>query len=92
MPKAYSRCARSPVAPHRATACDARRSAARGGPNLRPAFPAAGLAEKNVEGRSMPNWIEVDLSLMTAKMTALPSYTPGETGLDYATVFEFYSR
>ncbi len=52
----------------------------------------ATLAEKNPEGRAIANWIETDLGLMTAKMKALPSYTPGETGLDYATVFEFYSR
>jgi len=52
----------------------------------------AGLAEKNAEGRSIPQWLDVDVNLLTAKVTGEPQFSPVETGLDYATVFEFYSR
>jgi small subunit ribosomal protein S4 len=51
----------------------------------------AGLAEKE-EKRSVPQWLDVDLNLLTAKVTSEPQYNPLETGLDYSTVFEFYSR
>jgi small subunit ribosomal protein S4 len=54
----------------------------------------AGLAEKNAEdaSRSIPQWVTVDISLLKAEVTGEPAYTTVETGLDYATVFEFYSR
>lgn len=52
----------------------------------------AGLADKNTDGRSTPQWVEVDLGTLKATITGVPSYSPAEIGLDYATVFEFYSR
>jgi small subunit ribosomal protein S4 len=50
----------------------------------------AGLVEKNPE-RSIPNWLSVDINLLTAEVKGLPQYAAAE-GLDYSTVFEFYSR
>lgn len=52
----------------------------------------AGLTEKNSEVTSAPQWLEADASLLTVKVIGEPAYNPSETGLDYATVFEFYSR
>ena len=53
----------------------------------------AGLAEAKEEAaRAVPNWLSVDLALLKAQVTGEPLYNPMETGLDYATVFEFYSR
>ncbi|HUO50762.1 MAG TPA: 30S ribosomal protein S4 [Candidatus Paceibacterota bacterium] len=51
----------------------------------------AGLAEKE-EGRSVPQWVAVDANTLTAEVTGEPQYTPVESGLDYSTLFEFYSR
>jgi small subunit ribosomal protein S4 len=51
----------------------------------------AGLAEAD-EKRSIPQWLSVDLNLLRAEITGEPQYTTVETGLDYPTVFEFYSR
>lgn len=50
----------------------------------------AGLGEKNVE-RAIPQWLSVDLNLLTAEVTGEPQYSPADS-LDYPTVFEFYSR
>jgi len=53
----------------------------------------AGLAEKNpAESRSVPKWISTDVNLVTAEVTGEPQYSAAEIGLDYPTVFEFYSR
>lgn len=53
----------------------------------------AGLVEeKEEQTRSIPQWLSVDLSLMKAEVAGEPQYAPAEVGLDYATVFEFYSR
>lgn len=53
----------------------------------------AGLAERNAEGsRAIPAWVEVDIKTLVAKVVAEPQYAQLEGGLDYATVFEFYSR
>ncbi len=52
----------------------------------------AGLADQNEERRSIPQWLTVDISLLKAEVSGEPAYTTVETGLDYATVFEFYSR
>src|SRR3989338_4261583 len=53
----------------------------------------AGLADKpQEERRSTPPWLKVDLNLLSAKVEGNPSYNAAEVGLDYATVFEFYSR
>lgn len=52
----------------------------------------AGLADKPAEQmRAVPNWLETDISVLNTKVTGEPTYT-GTEGLDYATVFEFYSR
>lgn len=51
----------------------------------------AGLAEKE-EGRSIPQWVAVDVQALTAEIAGEPQYTPIESGLDYSTLFEFYSR
>ena len=51
----------------------------------------AGLADKE-NGRSIPKWLDVDMGLLTVKVTAEPQYSPAETSLDYPTLFEFYSR
>lgn len=37
-------------------------------------------------------WIVLEPSLMKAEVVAEPSYSGAETGIDYSTVFEFYSR
>lgn len=51
----------------------------------------AGLAD--VENRRpVPSWMNMDVSLLKAEISGEPAYTTVETGLDYATVFEFYSR
>lgn len=53
----------------------------------------AGLTEAKEENvRSIPSWLKVDMSQMTAEATAEPQYAVLEVGLDYPTVFEFYSR
>jgi len=53
----------------------------------------AGLAEKAPEERrSVPKWLETDLDLLNVTVAAEPAYRSAEAGLDYATVFEFYSR
>jgi hypothetical protein len=41
---------------------------------------------------NVPQWLEADPALLTVKVIGEPAYNPSETGLDYATVFEFYSR
>jgi small subunit ribosomal protein S4 len=53
----------------------------------------AGLADKNpADSRSVPNWLNVDAKLLSAEIKGEPQYSPAEIGLDYPTVFEFYSR
>ncbi len=51
----------------------------------------AGLADQE-NTRSIPQWLTVDIALLKAEVSGEPAYTTVETGLDYATVFEFYSR
>ena len=65
--------------------------AVREGSRTSPLF--AGLTEEK-EGRSTPpSWISVDPSApLRAEVTGLPTYDRSTGGLDYATVFEFYSR
>lgn len=63
----------------------------REGSRVSPLF--AGLAEaKEEQVRGIPAWLAVDLSAMRVEVQNEPAYSPAETGLDYATVFEFYSR
>ncbi len=53
----------------------------------------AALADKNPDAaRGVPQWLTADVSVLKAEVSAEPVYTTVETGLDYATVFEFYSR
>ena len=53
----------------------------------------AGLAERNpAESRAVPSWLAVDVALLTVEVKGEPQYSPAEIGLDYSTVFEFYSR
>lgn len=53
----------------------------------------AGLSEEKEEGsRPVPRWLEVDVANLRAEVKAEPAYEAAEAGLDYATVFEFYSR
>lgn len=53
----------------------------------------ASLNDENAEmRRAVPQWMSVDLNLLKAEVTGEPSYAPQESALDYATVFEFYSR
>lgn len=51
----------------------------------------AGLAEKE-DKRSVPQWLDVDMNLLTATVTGEPQYNAQETGLEFPTLFEFYSR
>lgn len=65
--------------------------AVREGSRTSPLF--ASLAEEKEEtGRAIPSWLKVDLPLMRAEVEGEPAYEGAESGLDYATVFEFYSR
>ncbi len=52
----------------------------------------AGLAEEKGSARVPPAWLTVDLDLLKAEVVGEPMYNPVEVGLDYSTVFEFYSR
>ncbi len=51
----------------------------------------AGLAEKE-DKRPVPQWLSVDTNLLTIEVTGEPQYSQIDAGLDYPTVFEFYSR
>jgi small subunit ribosomal protein S4 len=65
--------------------------AVREGSRRSPLF--AGLTEAKEENtRSIPQWLKVDMSLMQAEVVSAPQYNQAEVGLDYPTVFEFYSR
>lgn len=50
------------------------------------------LNEPEKMARSRPSWITFDPALMRAEITGEPAYSSAETGIDYPTVFEFYSR
>lgn len=52
----------------------------------------AKLSEPEEPGRARPSWIAFDAGLMRAEISGEPSYSQVETGIDYPTVFEFYSR
>ncbi len=53
----------------------------------------AGLAEVNPEsGRAIPGWITADPKVLRAEIKTEPTYNSIDMGLDYPTVFEFYSR
>lgn len=51
----------------------------------------AGLAEQ--ENKKAPvSWLATDPNLLSIEVTGEPQYNQMEAGLDYPTVFEFYSR
>ncbi|MEK7133911.1 MAG: 30S ribosomal protein S4 [Patescibacteria group bacterium] len=65
--------------------------AVREGSRTSPLFST--LAEnKEQNTRLVPQWLNVDLNLLKAEVVGEPSYNQIEVGLDYPTVFEFYSR
>lgn len=51
----------------------------------------AGLAEQENK-RAVPAWLSSDYSLLSIEVTGEPQYNQMEAGLDYPTLFEFYSR
>jgi len=51
----------------------------------------AGLPEKE-DKRPAPSWLSADVNLLAIEVTGEPQYNQMEAGLDYPTVFEFYSR
>ena len=51
----------------------------------------AGLAEKT-DTRPVAQWLVVDVTALKAEVKGEPQYNVVEAGLDYPTVFEFYSR
>lgn len=52
----------------------------------------AGKSEEEEGGRTTPQWLAVDNTTLKVDVAGEPAYNPVETALDYATVFEFYSR
>ncbi len=62
----------------------------RGGSSRSPLFSHLTSGEKD-DLRRAPSWLTLDQGLLKATVASLPRYQPG-MGLDYATVFEFYSR
>lgn len=61
----------------------------REGSRTSPLFTQA--KEKLSEG-AKPNWMVVDPAKLTATVSGVPKYDKGETGFDFASVIEFYSR
>jgi small subunit ribosomal protein S4 len=51
----------------------------------------AGLAEKE-DKRPVPQWLTADADHLSIEIAGEPQYNLIEAGLDYPTVFEFYSR
>lgn len=63
----------------------------RDGSRTSPLF--ANLSEENKESaRPTASWINAESNILRAEVIGEPVYNPMESGLDYATVFEFYSR
>lgn len=52
----------------------------------------AHLGNPEIVKRTPPQWLDVDTDAMKVKVDGETSYAPGESGLDYSAVFEFYSR
>jgi small subunit ribosomal protein S4 len=50
------------------------------------------LGNPEIAKRTPPSWLEVDTNAMKVSVVGETSYAPGESGLDYSAVFEFYSR
>ena len=51
----------------------------------------ASLAEKE-DKRPAPQWLAVDMNAMKIEIVGEPQYNATEVGLNYPTLFEFYSR
>ena len=65
--------------------------AVREGSRKSPLF--AKLTDPEEAGKGVKStWIILDPSLMKAEVVGEPGYTGAESGIDYSTVFEFYSR
>ncbi|MDB5188156.1 MAG: small subunit ribosomal protein [Candidatus Kaiserbacteria bacterium] len=64
----------------------------REGSKSSPLFARLNSDSEENEKRQPPEWVGFDASLLRAEMLAQPRYVKSEGGLDYATVFEFYSR
>lgn len=64
--------------------------AVREGSRTSPLF--AGLTEEKEERATAPSWISANAPQMRAEIIETPKYDRSLGGLDYATVFEFYSR
>jgi len=62
----------------------------REGSRRSPLFSKEG--EEAEGGRSIPQWLSFDTGAMKIDVVGEPLYKPSETTLDYAAVFEFYSR
>ncbi|OGG69585.1 hypothetical protein A3F27_00495 [Candidatus Kaiserbacteria bacterium RIFCSPHIGHO2_12_FULL_53_13] len=50
------------------------------------------LNDPDEPGRAKSAWVVLDAELMRAEVVGEPTYSLTETGIDYPTVFEFYSR
>jgi small subunit ribosomal protein S4 len=61
-------------------------------PGVRTSALYATLGDEGVERRTPAQWLTVDYPLMQATVTGTPGVAQGEITLDYATLFEFYSR
>jgi small subunit ribosomal protein S4 len=66
--------------------------AVREGSRMSPLFSSLSEEREEGTGHNIPTWLKVDMSLMRAEVQSEPTFNAGENGLDYATVFEFYSR
>lgn len=65
----------------------------REGSRTSPLFAGLLNPDSETEKRTPPTWLALDVkSPLTVTVTASPRYDKSEGGLDYATVFEFYSR
>ncbi len=54
-----------------------------------PLFTQSGEKPK---GQSVPNWLTFDQAKLAATVTGVPKYDRGETGFNFQSVIEFYSR
>lgn len=50
------------------------------------------LSDPERNAKALPAWLALDAGLMRVEVLGEPQYSAAETGLDYPTVFEFYSR
>jgi small subunit ribosomal protein S4 len=64
----------------------------REGSKSSPLFARLNSDNEDNEKRQPPDWVGFDASTLRAEVLAQPRYNKTEGGLDYATVFEFYSR